>query len=89
MAAQNTTIQIRIDGATKKKAIKTFASLGMDMSSGVKMFLTQVIEEQGMPFVSTKRTRAIRAKWDKWAEEAIREGKEYKNAKELFDDLDL
>ena len=44
-----TTIQIRIDAKTKKAARKTLDELGIDMSSAVKLFLTNVINRQGIP----------------------------------------
>ncbi len=80
----NTTLQIRIDKKTKLKAQKTFAALGIDMSSGVKMFLNQVVIEQCFPFVpSTKKTRALRKEMDKEFAWALKHGKGYASAKEM------
>lgn len=80
----NTTMQIRIDLSTKTKAQKAFKSMGIDMSSGVKMFLSQVAVDQCMPFIpSTKKTRAIRREWDREFAWAIKHGKGYKSAKEM------
>jgi DNA-damage-inducible protein J len=45
-----TTLNIRIDEKLKKKATKTFASMGLDMSSAIKLFLHQSISEQKIPF---------------------------------------
>ena len=82
----NTTMQIRIDSPTKIKAQRAFKSMGIDMSSGVKMFLNQVVIDQCMPFVpSTKKTRAIRRKWDKEFEWVMKHGKGYSSAKEMHD----
>ena len=82
----NTTMQIRIDSPTKAKAQKDFKSMGIDMSSGVKMFLHQVAVDQCMPFVpSTKKTRAIRKKWDKEFAQVLKNGKGYSSAKEMHD----
>jgi DNA-damage-inducible protein J len=84
----NTTMQIRIDSPTKIKAQKAFKSMGIDMSSGVKMFLNQVVIDQCMPFVpSTKKTRAIRKKWDKEFNLVMKHGKGYASAKEMHDDI--
>lgn len=44
------TIQIRIDTKTKKDAKKILASLGLDLSSAIKLFLRQVIKEEALPF---------------------------------------
>lgn len=44
------TIQIRIDEKTKKSAKKVLDSIGMDMSSAVKVYLHQIVVTQGIPF---------------------------------------
>jgi len=80
------TVQIRIDEKTKLAAQKTFKKMGMDMSSGVKIFLTQVVKDQCFPFVpSTKKTIALRKEWDKEAAEALKNGKRYTSTKEMMD----
>ncbi len=78
----NTVINIRIDKSTKDHAQKTLESIGLDLSSGVKLFLNQVITEQGIPFTPTKNRISIRAKWDAEAKEALK-GKGYKSGGEL------
>jgi len=78
-----TTINIRIEDATKKKAIKTLAGLGMDMSTAIKIFLNQVIIEDGLPFTPSAKRRAIRAKWDMEIAEALK-GKGYDTAEEAM-----
>jgi len=84
----NTTMQIRIDSPTKIRAQKAFKSMGLDLSSGVKMFLNQVAIDQCMPFVpSTKKTRANRKKWDKELQWAINHGKRYSSAEEMHKDI--
>jgi DNA-damage-inducible protein J len=44
-----TTLSIRIEEKTKKEAAKTLAALGLDMSSAVKLFLTNVVHRKGIP----------------------------------------
>lgn len=84
-----TTVNVRIEEKTKKAASKALKDIGLDLSSGVKLFLKQVITEKGLPFTPTKRSpREIRAKWDASVDEALRSGKRYNTAKELFKDLD-
>ncbi len=79
-------MQIRIDSATKIKAQKAFKGMGIDMSSGVKMFLNQVAVDQCMPFVpSTSKTRANRKRWDKEFASVMKHGKGYASAKEMHD----
>lgn len=82
-----TTLNIRIEENIKTKANKTLSSLGLDMSTAVKMFLNQVIKEDGLPFTPTKNVSFIKAKWDREITETLKSGKSYKNAKELFEDL--
>lgn len=84
-----TTLNVRIDENVKKKASKTLASLGLDMSSAVKLFLNQVIIEKDLPFVPTRNKRAIelRKKWDQEVSWALKHGNSYKNAEELLKDL--
>lgn len=45
-----TTIQIRIDEKTKNSAKKVLDAMGMDISSAVKIYLTQIIRTKGIPF---------------------------------------
>ncbi|MDO4961872.1 MAG: type II toxin-antitoxin system RelB/DinJ family antitoxin [Eubacteriales bacterium] len=42
--------QIRIDADIKKEATALFASLGLDMSGAVNMFLHQCVLRGGLPF---------------------------------------
>ncbi len=42
--------QIRIDKETKQQASELFATLGLDMSSAVNLFLRQCILHGGLPF---------------------------------------
>jgi DNA-damage-inducible protein J len=78
------TINIRIDKNTKIKAKKTFESLGLDLTSGIKMYLNQVVTENGIPFTPTKNTKEIRARWDKEVAEALK-GKGYSSAREMHE----
>jgi DNA-damage-inducible protein J len=86
----NTTIQTRIDPKLKKDAQKAFKSMGIDLSTGVKLFLTQVVRTQSIPFelftannYSESKKRAL----IKDAEHAMKYGKRYNSAKEMHDDI--
>ena len=46
-----TTIQVRIDEKTKKKAKKVFKDMGLDISTGIKVYLNRVVKDNGIPFV--------------------------------------
>ena len=41
---------VRIDSKVKAEAQKTFAKMGLDLSSAVKLFMNQSVLEQGLPF---------------------------------------
>ena len=45
----NEQIQIRIDAKTKNEAKKVLDSLGMDMSSAIKIFFRQIINAKNFP----------------------------------------
>ena len=83
----NTVVNVRIDKKTKAAASKVFADLGMDLSTGVKVYLAQVATEKGLPFTPTKNPAALVVKWGKENAEAIRRGKRYKSGQEALADL--
>ncbi|EKD23744.1 MAG: Toxin-antitoxin system, antitoxin component, ribbon-helix-helix fold protein [uncultured bacterium] len=82
-----TTLNIRIDEKIKAKANKTFEDMGLDMSSAIKLFLTQSIKEKGLPFTPTNNDAVIRARWDKEVAHALKNGKRYGSGAELHKDL--
>jgi DNA-damage-inducible protein J len=45
-----TTIQVRLDKQTKKRAQKVFQVLDISMSEAIKLFLRQVALQRGIPF---------------------------------------
>ncbi|MBI5469706.1 type II toxin-antitoxin system RelB/DinJ family antitoxin [Candidatus Kaiserbacteria bacterium] len=86
-----TTIQIRIDEKTKKKARKVFSKMGLDVSSGIKMYLARVAQDEKVPFVlrtengyTPEQERQI-IRETEWAE---KHGKRYTSFKELMRDID-
>jgi DNA-damage-inducible protein J len=86
------TIQIRIDAKTKKAARKTLDELGLDMSSAVKLFLTNVVNRKGIPFdLRTENgfTLAQEQALISETEVAKKTGKSFNDLDELFADLKL
>ncbi len=81
------TLQIRIDDQLKKKASKTLDELGMDFSSGITLFLTQLVREQALPFRPAKDPQKIRAQWDREVAEAKKNGTRFTNVDELMKSL--
>lgn len=49
------TIQVRIDDNTKEAADSLFASLGLDTSTAVRIFLIKALEHKGIPFAVSHR----------------------------------
>lgn len=86
----NSLISVRIDPKTKKAAQKTLGELGLDLSSGVTLFLEQVIETESIPFIlATKRGHKLRH-WNLYKKEiawAKKNGKRYNTAEEMFSDI--
>lgn len=82
----NTTVNVRIEKKAKIEASKTLSKLGLDMSTAVKMFLYQVVAEQGLPFTPTQNPATIKARFDTQTKEALK-GPGYKTAKEALRDL--
>ncbi len=78
-----TTLNVRIEDSVKERAGRTLSTLGLDMSSAVKLFLHQVIIEEGLPFVPTNNRSAIRARWDREIEQASK-GKSFKTARAVL-----
>ena len=81
------TLSIRIEEKTKREANKTLTALGLDMSSAVKLFLNQVIIEQGIPFKPSRTPREIREEYDREVAWALKHGKRYTSAKKMFEDI--
>ena len=45
-----TRLNVRVDNAIKKQAEAVFAALGMNMSTGINIFLAQVARSRSLPF---------------------------------------
>ena len=52
---QTTNINIRTDSEIKAKAQEIFATLGMDMTTAVNLFLRQTVRMNDIPFILTTR----------------------------------
>lgn len=86
----NTTLQVRIDQKTKNKARKVFKEMGIDISSGIKMFLSRVINTGSIPFVPLTKngfTEEYEKKLLKEIEEAKRYGKRHGGIKDAHADI--
>lgn len=86
----NTTLQVRIDKKTKTKAQKIFKEIGIDMSSGIKMFLSRVVNTGTVPFIPLTKngfTKEYEQELLREVEKAEKYGKRYNSVKEAFDDI--
>lgn len=75
---------VRIDDDLKKESTKILDSIGLDLNGAVKMFLKQVVLQEGILFeVSLKRSQIIQALQD------IDEGrvKQFDDIESLMEDL--
>lgn len=85
-----TTIQVRVDAKVKKDAQTVFENMGLDLSSGVKLYLAQVIREQGLPFTPRTvngLTPAYEARLVREAATAKKSGASYRSAKAALREL--
>lgn len=85
-----TTLQVRLDPKLKKEAQKIAKSLGLDLSSAIKMFLVQMTVEKGLPFyagverhLSPKEARYLA----KLSSEAMNSKKTYTSVDAMFRDI--
>lgn len=51
------TIQVRISDKQKKNVEKILASLGLDITTAVRMFLTRVELDRGLPFLVQQKSK--------------------------------
>ena len=82
-----TNVTIRIDEKLKKDAKKTLEKQGLDMSTAIKMFFSQVVIEKGLLFLPTHNTELLKQRWDAQVKDALKNGKSYNSGKEVLADL--
>lgn len=69
MAAQTSMLHIRVDDKLKADATETLANLGLSVSDAVRIFLTRVCKEGGLPAGLTIDPQA----YDEWFRTKVRE----------------
>jgi DNA-damage-inducible protein J len=84
--ANTATIQVRIDQGTKNKAVKILNTLNIDMSEAIKMYLKQIILNNGIPF-NLRIPNKVTAKGMVKTENG-KDLHEVKNINELFEELE-
>lgn len=79
------TYSVRLDEKTRDDAQKVFNELGMDFSTGIKIYLKQVIKRNAIPFDLSNNDSSL----DRALAE-YRDGnyKSFNSVDDLFNDLD-
>ena len=70
-----TTIQVRVDPRDKKAAEKVLASLGLDVTTAVRMYLKRIVIENGIPFPAKHRL-TVNGFTPEFEQEVLRAAKE-------------
>lgn len=53
-------VQLRVNAQTKKAVMRIFKDIGLDLSTGIKIYFQQVLNQKGIPFpLLTKNGFAI------------------------------
>ena len=85
-----TTIQVRVDEKTKTRAKKVFHKMGLDISSGIKLYLARVVQDETVPFtIRTENgyTPEHERQMIRETEYAEKHGKRYTSVKKLMRDV--
>ena len=78
-------VRSRIEPDLKEKSVEVLASLGLDLSDAIRLFLRKVVDEKGLPFaVRQPKATTIAAMVE--AREATRE--RFEKPESLFDALE-
>lgn len=91
MASLTSVVNVNVDSNLKKQANYILNDLGLNMSTAINMFLTQVVKHDGLPF------EVVNPKPSKELLEAINEGEDilngkikakgYHNVQKMIDDI--
>ena len=84
-------INVRVDSATKKAAQRTLQEIGLDLSSGIKLFLRNVVITKSVPLnlrTENGYTVAFEQEMLKEIAWAKKYGKRYKTVEEMRAALD-
>ncbi len=85
------TIQIRIDKKTKDAAKQTLQEMGLDMSTAIKLFLTNVVNSKSIPLdLRTENGFTLAQEQILIAEtEEAKRTRGFDNLEDLFADLEI
>lgn len=77
-------INVRIDDKLKEESKEIFDGLGIDLTTGIKIFLTKVVREKGIPFDMTVKNDNLEQALDEMNKGDY---KTFNTVKELMQDL--
>lgn len=82
--SETTAFNMRIDAQLKQKAEELFNDLGLSMSDAVRLFFSQSVKEQAIPFrahiPNAETRRALQSKYS---------SRPYSSAEEMFKDMGI
>ena len=87
MATKTAIVNVRTNAATKLAAKRVFEKMGLDLSTGVNMYLSRVAQDKAMPFTPrtvngfTPEQEARMIRETAWAE---KHGKRYRTVGEAL-----
>ncbi|MDD5103377.1 MAG: type II toxin-antitoxin system RelB/DinJ family antitoxin [Candidatus Peribacteraceae bacterium] len=85
-----TAIQVRTGNKLKRDVQKVLESIGLDMSSAIKLYLHQIVITQSIPFplrTVNGYTVEQEQKMIREGEEALKNGKRYRSVDAMFRDI--
>ena len=82
-----TRLNVRVDNTTKKQAEAVFAALGMNMSTGINIFLTQVARSRAIPFALELNSDPVERRMREAVNAKISDVKSSGAPVALYDDL--
>jgi DNA-damage-inducible protein J len=87
MATKTAIVNVRTDATTKRVAQSVFKKMGLDLSTGINMYLARVAQDKAMPFTA----RTINGFTPEFEARILREtayakkyGKRYKTVEEAM-----
>jgi DNA-damage-inducible protein J len=87
-AKKSAEVRSRIEPSLKEQSAGVLASMGLDMSDAIRLFLRQVVEVRGLPFEVRKPNEETVAAMLEAREMAKAHKARFSSAQELFDELD-
>ena len=82
-----TRLNVRVDNTTKKQAEAVFTALGMNMSTGINIFLAQVARSRAIPFALELSGDSIERRMREAVNAKVSANKSSGSPVALYDDL--